>query len=259
MQAPQAQPIPACPSACMIVIGNEILSGRTQDKNLAWIAKELGDLGIPLAQACIIPDEPRIIIDTVNEMRSRFTYVFTSGGIGPTHDDITTQCIADAFGVAVERNPQAQAMLERQYRKGPLNAARLKMADIPAGAALIANPVSGAPGYRIENVYVMAGVPGIFQAMFENIKPELKGGPKIRSRTIAAYITEGTIAEELSAIQAGAPDIAIGSYPFRRNNRLGTSLVARGTDPSRLDAVYLQIKQMLLTFTSEIQEDDIAA
>jgi molybdenum cofactor synthesis domain-containing protein len=258
MQAPQDHSVEHVPTACMIVIGNEILSGRTQDKNLAWIAKELSTLGVPLKEARVIPDHPQTIIDAVNAARAAFTYVFTSGGIGPTHDDITTDCVAAAFGVAVERNKDAVAMLERHYGD-QLNEARLKMANIPASATLIENPVSAAPGYRIENVYVMAGVPSIFQAMFANIKHELKGGATILSRTIAAYITEGALAEKLAIIQAASPDVEIGSYPFMRNGRLGTSLVTRGTDPAMLDKVYSQIKTLLLSLTHEIMENDQAA
>lgn len=256
MQAPEIR----VPAACMIVIGNEILSGRTQDKNLAWIAKQLNVLGIPLLEARVIPDDKAVIIGTVNAMRARYDYVFTSGGIGPTHDDITTECIAAAFGVKVVRNREAQAMLERHYDdKNMLNEARLKMADTPEGVTLIANPVSAAPGYKISNVYVMAGVPSIFQAMFENIKHELKGGASILSRTVTAFVTEGNLAEKLGVIAGAAPDVEIGSYPFMKEGRLGTSLVVRGTDPARLDAIYGQIKQMLLTYTSELLEEETIA
>jgi molybdenum cofactor synthesis domain-containing protein len=252
----QAQP---AANACMIVIGNEILSGRTQDKNLAWIAKELNESGIKLVEARFIPDIREVIIDTVNLCRRQFTYVFTSGGIGPTHDDITTECVAAAFGVAIKRHTQAEAILTAHYGAENLNAARLKMADIPEGASLIANPVSAAPGFKLENVYVMAGVPSIMQAMFANIRGDLKGGAKTLSRTISAYITEGVLAEKLTAIQNNAPDVEIGSYPFMRQNRLGTSLVSRSADPARLNMVYDQIRAMLLSFTKEVVEEDLAA
>ncbi len=255
MQA--SQPSPA-PTACMIVIGNEILSGRTQDKNLAWIAKQLAEMGIPLREARVIPDVKQVIIDTVNEMRPRYSYVFTSGGIGPTHDDITTECIAAAFGAPVERNKEAEAILTRHYGEENLNTARLKMADIPAGATLIANPVSAAPGFKLENVYVMAGVPSIMQAMFDNLKHSLTGGPTILSRSISAFVTEGMLADALAAIQNATPEIDIGSYPFMRSKGLGTTLVARGTDRAKLEAVYGQIKAMLLNLTPEIIEDEPA-
>jgi len=246
-------------TACLIIIGNEILSGRTQDKNVAWIAKQLSDTGIHLQEVRIIPDIKRVIIDTVNICRHQFTYIFTTGGIGPTHDDITSDAIAAAFGVPLERNPKAAAILEHHYGKEQLNAARLKMAEIPEGASLIANPVSAAPGFHLGNVYVMAGVPSIMQAMFDNIKHELKGGKKILSRTLSAFVTEGVIAEQLSQIQDQFPDVEIGSYPFVRNLRLGTSLVSRSTNATELDKVYDHIRKMLLTITPEVTDEDLAA
>ena len=247
------------PTACLILIGNEILSGRTQDKNLSWLAKELNDIGVRLAEVRVIADDTQAIIDTVNACRPNFTYIFTTGGIGPTHDDITTDAIAKAFGVPLERHKEAEAILGRHYGKEKLNAARLKMADLPAGAALIANPVSAAPGFRMENVYVMAGVPTIMQAMFEGLKHELKGGKKMLSRTLSAYVTEGVIAERLSAIQSQCPGVEIGSYPFMRQHRLGTSLVARSADMEKLDMACLLMKELLLGETEEVAEEDWAA
>lgn len=240
----------------MIVIGNEILSGRTQDRNLAWIANALNEFGVRLAEARVIPDIEAVIIETVNACRKQFDYVFTSGGIGPTHDDITTAAIAKAFGVKVERNPQAHAMLEKHYSKEQLNAARLKMVDIPAGATLIANPVSAAPGFRLDNVFVMAGVPAIMQAMFDAVKHQLKGGAKILSRTLSAFVTEGVIAQGLSDIQDRFPQVEIGSYPFFRGGKLGVSLVARATDAAKLDAACKQIKALLLTLTPDVSEGE---
>jgi len=245
--------------ACLIIIGNEVLSGRTQDKNLAWLAKELNEIGIRLAEARVIPDNTQVIIDTVGACRKKFAYVFTTGGIGPTHDDITSDAIARAFGVKLERNQEAETILQRHYGKEKLNAARLKMADIPAGASLIRNAVSAAPGFCIENVYVMAGVPAIMQAMFESFKHELKGGAKMLSRAVSAYVTEGAIAERLSAIQDQYPDVEIGSYPLIRQQRLGTCLVARSTDTARLNAAYREIKDLLLSLTQEVAEEDWAA
>jgi len=247
------------PTACLIIIGNEILSGRTQDKNLAWLAKSLNDTGIRLMETRVIPDVKQTIIDTVNTCRGAFTYVFTTGGIGPTHDDITSDAIAAAFSVKLERNKEAATILERHYGKDQLNAARLKMADIPVGSTLILNPVSAAPGFRIQNVFVMAGVPSIMQAMFDFIRPELKGGDKMLSRTLSVFVTEGVIASRLSAIQDQFPDVEIGSYPFMRQQRLGTSLVARGTDSARLETAYRQLKTMLLEMTQEVLEEDLAA
>jgi len=246
-------------NACLIIIGNEILSGRTQDKNLAWLAKELNETGIRIGEVRVIPDITETIVGTVNECRAKFDYVFTTGGIGPTHDDITSDAIAKAFGVKLERNKEAEALLQRHYGKEKLNAARLKMADLPAGASLILNPVSAAPGFRMENVFVMAGVPSIMQAMFAGLRHELKGGAKMLSKTLSAFITEGVIAERLTAIQEQCPDVEIGSYPFMRQHRLGTSLVARSTDAAALDAAYARMKDMLLEFTQDVAEEDWAA
>jgi len=252
MQAPS-------PTACLIVIGNEILSGRTQDTNVVWLAKALNDTGIRLAEVRIIPDVTQTIVETVDACRSEFTYVFTTGGIGPTHDDITSDAIAKAFGVPLARNQEAETLLQRHYGQGKLNAARLKMAEIPAGASLVLNPVSAAPGFRIENVFVLAGVPSIMQAMFEGLRHELKGGAKMLSKTLSAFITEGVIAERLAAIQEQCPDVEIGSYPFMRQHRLGTSLVVRGTDEATLNAAHRRIKELLLGLTQEVAEEDWAA
>jgi len=247
------------PTACLIVIGNEILSGRTQDKNVAWLARELNEAGVKLAEVRVIPDIEEKIVETVNTCRTQFTYIFTTGGIGPTHDDITSGSIARAFGVKLVRNPQAEVILERHYGREQLNPARLKMAEIPEGASLILNPVSAAPGFALENVYVMAGVPSIMQAMFAHIKPLLKGGAKTHALYVAAYITEGLIAEGLTAIQAQYDNVDIGSYPFIRNNRLGTTLVARSTDTAALAQAAAQIKALLLSFTAEVFDEDLAA
>ena len=256
----QAQPSSSANStACLIIIGNEILSGRTQDKNVAWIAANLNDAGVRLMEVRIIPDIKQVIIDTVNLCRRQYGYVFTTGGIGPTHDDITSDAIAAAFGVKLERHKEATAILENYYGKEQLNAARLKMAEIPVGATLIANPVSAAPGFCIENVYVMAGVPKIMQAMFDSIKHAFKGDTKMFSRTLSAFITEGVIAEKLTAIQSHCPEVEIGSYPFIKNQRLGTSLVSRSISAEALDKAYGLIKSMLLGFTQEVLDEDLAA
>lgn len=242
------------PNACLIIIGNEILSGRTQDKNIGFIASSLNETGIILAEVRIIPDVTQTIIDTVNSCRGRFDYIFTTGGIGPTHDDITSASIAQAFNAPLIRNAEAEALLEKHYGREKLNAARLKMADIPEGARLIYNPVSAAPGFIMENVYVMAGVPSIMQAMFDNIKGELKGGANILSATISVYVTEGVIAEGLTEIQKQFPEVEIGSYPFIRGQKLGTSLVCRSADKGKLDSCYATLKNFLLGFTSELEE-----
>lgn len=244
------------PTACLIIIGNEILSGRTQDKNLAWLAAELNKLGIRLMETRVIPDIGQTIITCVNSCRRQFDMVFTTGGIGPTHDDITSEFIAKAFNVPLIRHPEADAILRRHYKPEDINEARMKMADTPEGATLIYNPISAAPGYKIENVYVMAGVPRIMQAMFDGIKHTLKGGAPILSASVTAYITEGTIAEDLSRIQSHYPHVEIGSYPFVKDSRLGTSLVARTTDKGALESCMVSLKTMLLSHTKEVAEGD---
>lgn len=245
------------PTACLILIGNEILSGRTHDKNLPWLAAQLNQLGIRMVEARVIPDIHETIITCVNSCRQQFDYVFTTGGIGPTHDDITSECIAKAFGVPLIRHPQAKALLEAHYPPEDLNEARLKMADVPEGATLIANPVSAAPGYRIGNVYVMAGVPRIMQAMFDGIKHNLQGGAPMLSASVAAFVTEGTIAEELGRIQSRFPSVEIGSYPFVRAQKLGTSLVARSTDAEALLACKAALVTLFRQHTDEVWEEEI--
>ncbi len=243
------------PSACLIVIGNEILSGRTQDKNISFIATGLNEIGINLSEVRIIPDVEQTIVDTVKSCSSAFDYVFTTGGIGPTHDDITSNSIAKAFNVALSRNKEAENILLNHYGAENLNTARLKMAEIPEGSKLIYNPVSAAPGFIIENVYVMAGVPRVMQAMFDNIKGELKGGAKTLSKTISIYTTEGFIAEGLTKIQNEFPDVEIGSYPFIKNQRLGTSLVCRSTDTERLEICHSKLRIFLQTFSTELDDE----
>lgn len=245
------------PTACLIIIGNEILSGRTQDKNLAWLAAELNKLGIRLMEVRVIPDVPEVIVSCVNSCRRHFDTVFTTGGIGPTHDDITSENVARAFGVKLIRHPEAKALLEAHYPPDQINEARMKMADIPEGATLIANPVSAAPGYRIGNVYVMAGVPRIMQAMFDGIKHTLKGGAPMLSATIAAFVTEGTIAEELGRIQSQFPSVEIGSYPFVRHQKLGTSLVARSTDAEALIECKMLLTALFRKHTPEVWDEEL--
>lgn len=222
-------------TAAMVVIGNEILSGRTRDANLAHAATWLTELGIQLAEARFIRDDTAKIVATINELRAAHTYVFTSGGIGPTHDDITADAVAAAFGVTIDIDPRARAILEAHYEPGMLNEARLRMARIPAGAALIDNPISRAPGFRLDNVFVMAGVPAIFQAMLNSIRHELVGGPKVLSRTVTARVAEGSIATRLGEIQGRHPNVEIGSYPFYRGGQIGTAIVCRSTEQTALD------------------------
>jgi molybdenum cofactor synthesis domain-containing protein len=237
------------PIACLLVIGNEVLSGRTQDANIRFIAKGLGEIGIPLREVRVIPDVPETIINTVNEVRARFDYVFTTGGIGPTHDDITSECVAAAFGVPWEPHPVAWARMERSYKPGEFNAARQRMATMPRGASLIDNAMSVAPGFQIANVYVMAGVPRVMQSMFEWLAPRLKGGAPIVSHSVHVVgLPEGVIAEPLGAVQAKYPDLDIGSYPFYRPSGNGVSVVAKGTDAAAAQAAIDEVTEIITGF-----------
>src|SRR5947199_5225104 len=230
----QADNPPKTVTACVLIIGNEILSGRTQDANLAFLAKGLNEAGIRLREARVIPDDTDIIVSTVNEVRRGFDYVFTTGGIGPTHDDITAQCIADAFGLTLIVHPEARRLLETHYPPGHLNEARLRMAMVPEGATLLPNPISRAPGFQIGNVFVLPGVPSIMQGIFEQLKHRLAGGEKVLSRSVSCHLAEGTLAKDLAALQARYPELEIGSYPYFRRGDFGVTLVLRGTDKTRL-------------------------
>jgi molybdenum cofactor synthesis domain-containing protein len=246
MSEPAAQP--KIVTAAMLVIGNEILSGRTRDANMHHLAGKLTEIGIRLREVRVVPDIEDTIIAAVNELRARYDYVFTSGGIGPTHDDITADCIAKAFGVAIDVQAEARRRLEAHYEAGMLNAARLRMARIPDTATLIDNPVSAAPGFRIGNVMVMAGVPMIFQAMVASVAPTLTGGDRLLSRTVLAFVPEGAVAEDLGQLQQQYPDVDMGSYPAFRAGRASTAIVLRSTDKSRLDqaaeAMYAIFRRM---------------
>ncbi len=221
----------------LIVIGNEILSGRTQDANTSWIAENLMSMGVILHQVRVVPDIEDEIIMAVNELRGKMDYVFTTGGIGPTHDDITAESIAKAFGLKLELNKEAYDILVRHYgSEKEVTPPRKKMAMIPAGASLINNPVSGAPGFQIENVFVLAGVPRIMQAMFDDVVTRLNRGKPVLSNTIACSLAESVIAEPLEKIQKNYPAVNIGSYPHFRGGILGLSLVLRSTDDETLDS-----------------------
>ncbi|HXT81778.1 MAG TPA: molybdopterin-binding protein [Acetobacteraceae bacterium] len=240
------------PIACLLVIGNEVLSGRTQDANIRFLATHLGELGIPLREVRIIPDVPETIIATVNEVRPKFDYVFTTGGIGPTHDDITSECVAAAFGVPWEPHPIAWARMEKSYRPGEFNTARQRMATMPRGASLIDNALSVAPGFQIGNVYVMAGVPRVMQSMFEWLAPRLKGGARVESRAVHAIgLPEGLIAEGLSAIQQRYPALDVGSYPFYRPSGNGVTLVAKGTSAGDADAAIAEVTALIVALGKE--------
>ena len=231
--------------ASLIIIGNEILSGRTQDKNLSYLATWLNEIGIQLSEVRVIRDEEGEIVDTVNLLRKKYDYVFTTGGIGPTHDDITSESIAKAFNVDLETNPQALAILKDYYKDSELTEARLKMTKIPKGAELVENPVSKAPGFKIENVFVMAGIPKIMQGMLEGAKTHLSGGKPVKSESIDVFMPESFIAEELSNLQDKFKDVEIGSYPFVKDGKYGTSLVMRSSDKTKLSDCKSQMELMI--------------
>ncbi len=221
-------------TAALLVIGDEILSGRTKDKNIGFIAEHCTGIGIRLQEVRIIPDDEAAIVATLNALRKAYTYVFTTGGIGPTHDDITADSVARAFDVSIDVDPRAVALLLERIPQADLTPARLRMARIPAGADLIENAVSKAPGFMIENVIVMAGVPAIMQAMLQAVTPRLKTGAKMLSQSIRVNAPEGIVAGPLSDSQRAFPDVAMGSYPFSENGRYGTNLVLRSTDEARV-------------------------
>ena len=232
-------------TACVLLIGNEILSGRTQDQNAPYLARRLGELGINLVEIRVIRDAEDAIIEAVNTARARYTYVFTTGGIGPTHDDITAPCIAKAFEVALVLNPEALKVLVDRYGEAKLNEARRRMAHAPEGATLIENPISAAPGFQIGNVFVMAGVPEIMRAMFEGIADRLAGGAPVQTQTVRSDIPEGQIAADLGALQDRFEDVEIGSYPFFADGKAGCELVLRAADPARIEAASAELQDML--------------
>jgi molybdenum cofactor synthesis domain-containing protein len=236
------------PTAAIIIIGNEILSGRTQDVNVNFLAKRLAARGISLQEVRVIPDIPARIINTVNEMRAAFENVFTTGGIGPTHDDITSECVAAAFGVPWEIHPATFAAMEAHMPPGHFNAARQRMATMPRGAKPIPNGISIAPGFSIGNVHVMAGVPRIMQVMYDALEPSLPQGTPIAMRTVYGLgVMEGSIAAGLSAIQDRFADVDLGSYPFRKDGTGGVAIVAKGTDPALLESAITEASQLIAT------------
>lgn len=232
-------------TAALIIIGNEILSGRTKDKNAGYIAEKMTEIGITMQEIRVIPDVEATIIETVNLLRAQFDYIFTTGGIGPTHDDITAACVAKAFGVPIEQNEDAYNILLAHYGHDEFNEARQRMAQIPVGATLINNPVSAAPGFRMGNVHVMAGVPKIMQAMLDSIIPTLIGGTPVKSITITCTLPESKIAIGLGNIQAQYPDIDIGSYPYFFAGNTGVSAVLRSTDLDKLEQASEAVSKMI--------------
>ena len=242
-------------TAATLVIGDEILSGRTKDKNVGYIADYLTAIGIDLKEVRVVADDESAIVEALNALRAKYTYVFTTGGIGPTHDDITADCVAKAFGVALPYHPDAIALIKERLAKtgGELNEARMRMARIPEGAKLVANKVSGAPGFWIGNVITMAGIPTVMQAMLDEVAPRLKTGTKLMSETIRADLKEGDVGTELGAIAKANPEAIIGSYPFF-DEKLGpnTNIVVRSRDPQKLQAVKYAVEEMLAKVRSQL-------
>ncbi|MFT5014434.1 MAG: molybdenum cofactor synthesis domain-containing protein [Planctomycetaceae bacterium] len=245
-------------TACMIIIGNEILSGRTQDINLNFLAKALNELGVRMTEARVIPDIEATIVETVNECRAKFDHVFTTGGIGPTHDDITAVCIAKAFDTEVIYHPEIEARIRKREAPAEIMESRLLMARVPKGATLVDNPTGGPQGFQMGNVYVMAGVPMVMQAMASALtKERLSGGDPVRSRTIGAYLGESQVAKELGKLQDKHPGVDVGSYPFYRETGYGTNLVIRGTDEAELDALKEELRALIVGMGAEAHDDGV--
>src|SRR5437867_4050923 len=235
-------------TAGILVIGDEILSGRTKDKNIGFIAEYLTNIGIDLKEVRVVPDEEVEIVAALNALRQHHTYVFTTGGIGPTHDDITADCVANAFGVSIDYDPRAVALMKERFAAlgTEMNAARMRMTRIPAGAELVHNKISAAPGFWIGNVIVMAGVPAVMQAMLDEVAPKLETGSKVISETVRADAREGDIGTELGEVAKAHADVTIGSYPFFDNQRgPNTNIVLRARDPQKLAAAKLAVEDML--------------
>jgi molybdenum cofactor synthesis domain-containing protein len=233
------------PTAAMLVIGDEILSGRTRDANMHYLAGELTKHGVDLREVRVVGDEKADVIAALQHLAGRYDTVFTSGGIGPTHDDITADCVAEAFGQSIDIRDDARALLAAHYENSGLefNAARQRMARIPAEATLIDNPVSVAPGFTVENVHVMAGVPSVFQAMVASVIPTLTGGKPLLSQSLRIDRGEGDIAGPLAALAEAFSDLSIGSYPFQRDGAFGANIVIRGTDGARIDAAMTKLAE----------------
>jgi molybdenum cofactor synthesis domain-containing protein len=248
-------PQPEAHTAAILLIGDEILSGRTQDLNLAYISKKLNEVGVQVREARVVPDIEGEIVQAVNALRARYAYVFTTGGIGPTHDDITADSIAAAFDLPCDYHPDAYAMMEANYPPGEFTEARKRMARTPVGASLIPNPVSKAPGFRVENVFVMAGIPRVMHVMLDGALPLLEGGRPVLSRSIGVHMPEGRFGTALGQVQARFPDVGIGSYPFMREGRYGASLVMRSEDGGRLGEAAEAVRAMLLELGGDPFDD----
>src|SRR5271163_2031050 len=242
-------------TAGLLVIGDEILSGRTKDKNIGFVAEYLTAIGIDLKEVRVVPDEQPEIVAALNALRSRYTYVFTTGGIGPTHDDITAEAVAKAFGVSIDYHPRAVEILRARLAEtgGEMNEARLRMTRIPAGGELVLNKISAAPGFRIGNVIVMAGIPSVMQAMLEYVTPQLKTGSRMLSESVRADLREGDIGTELGEIARKNADVVIGSYPFvDEKDSANTNVVVRSRDPQMLAAAKAEVEAMLARVKSEL-------
>jgi len=242
-------------TAAILVIGDEILSGRTKDKNIGFIAEYLTALGIDLKEVRVVPDEEPEIVAAVNALRNRYTYLFTTGGIGPTHDDITADCVAKAFGLPLEFHPRAVEIMQTRVATtgGVMNEARMRMTRVPRGGDLVLNKVSAAPGFWIGNVIVMAGIPSVMQAMLEYVTPQLKTGVRMLSETVRADCREGDIGTELGAIAKAHADVVIGSYPFQNENGSpNTNVVIRSRDAQKIAAVRADIEVMLKRVKAEL-------
>ena len=242
--------------ASIIIIGNEVLSGRTKDLNTSTISMWLNSIGIIVQEVRVIPDVEKVIIDTVNELRSKFDYVFTTGGIGPTHDDITAESISKVFNLEYGIHKEAFSILENYYEPGQFNEGRQKMAKMPTTASLILNPTSGAPGFYIENVFCLPGVPSILKAMIGGLSNVLVGGDPILSKTINLKTYESEIAKSLTNIQNNNKDVEIGSYPFFRQGKLGVSIVIRSVNQNKLDTCNLQILEFVKEKNIKVIEID---
>ena len=238
---------PEIVTAAVLVIGDEILSGRTKDKNIGAIADMCTAVGIDLKEVRVVADDEPAIVEAIEVLRGRYTYVFTTGGIGPTHDDITADCVAKAFAVPLDVHPDAVAILKERLAKtgGELNEARLRMARIPRGAVLVANKISGAPGFSIGNVITMAGIPAVMQSMMEEVLPKLKTGAKLLSESVRADAKEGDVGTELGVIAKAHPETIIGSYPFFDERGPNTNIVVRARDPQKLAAAKAAVERML--------------
>ena len=241
-------------TAGLLVIGDEILSGRTKDKNIGYIAEYLTGIGIDLKEVRVVADDAVAIVDAVNAMRHRWTYVFTTGGIGPTHDDITAECVANAFGVPIGYDPRAVAIMRERFAEHELNEARMRMTRIPEGADLVQNKVSRAPGFWLGNVIVMAGIPTVMQAMLDDVAPKLKTGAKIFSETVRADAREGDIGTPLGEVAKAYPEVTIGSYPFFDDQRgPNTNVVLRSRDADKLAAAKRAVEEMLTRVKAALQ------